>query len=519
MKSLKYIILFVLITIIGCNKDKKANTSEKINQLDTVKEVNTNVMIYGVTDIPIDLRYISIMDNSYFFGKPYIDLEKSMMTDTIQIKMKSISSPQIMRFLIPTENHFYDTHIFVEPGDTLRFEIKNKKITFYGKKASYNNFYSAIKSSTPLYRENAYKGDINEYKKNLKSIYNLKIKFLNDYFDSHNINSTYFINYVEEDFKQKYFNELINPRNLKVKNKNIFYGELDGFKSILSKEFSEREIIFDYSDYFNGISLENFKKSEFLINNNFKQNINLYIRNVFISSGFSDYSKEKLLEEKEFIENNFEGDIELYAITRLILDYHTKGFGNSAIETEIMKNLIEEYENKVVKPSYIDYLNKVKLELDSHSFELPTVALETKLINHLGDTITLKDIFARSNKRIKVVDFWASWCPPCITQIEYDIAFKDRLQVENNVEWIHLSIDQDYDQWLKKSKELAAFLNFNNSYYIEGGKNSPLGKSLRVHAIPRFVIFDKTNKIVLNSAPRPSDKAIFEKVIDDVYNK
>ena len=131
----------------------------------------------------------------------------------------------------------------------------------------------------------------------------------------------------------------------------------------------------------------------------------------------------------------------------------------------------------------------------------------------------MKKIFARSNNRIKVVDFWATWCPPCIKQIKEGKPFKDRLQVENNVEWVYISPEKDYQKWLKKNEEFKHTLNFNNSFFLLRGIKSSLASSFNVKEIPRYVIFNKKNKIVLNNAPSPSDKETFERIIDEIYDK
>ena len=162
-------------------------------------------------------------------------------------------------------------------------------------------------------------------------------------------------------------------------------------------------------------------------------------------------------------------------------------------------------------------MNKINRSLDAFNFKLSDNALHmTKLISLTGDTLTLNEIFTRSTKRIRVIDFWASWCPPCIDEIKRVKDFKDKLSIEKDVEWIYLSIDKDQDKWVRTSQDLTKFLNVRNQYLILGGVNSSLTGSLKVRGIPRYVIFNTKNEIVLDNAPRPSDTIRFKKIINDI---
>lgn len=510
--------------LISNQKNKNSLESQETNyenppKIDVKSESSADsnsIVVIGKSDDPGVFKRPNFRNNIYLFGKPHQDIEKNIQNDIATFILKKIDKPLLMEFSPSGDKKLYYTNIFISPNDTIHFEVKNEKIVFTGKNAAQNNLYTELSANTLEYSKTPYENDLFAYKKKIKLVYEDKKRFFSDYITKNKVSQA-FISAFEKLLKFQYYDNLVSPRVTPVRNGDFYVNDYDALPSLIEKEYANSEIPFDLSSYLENLTVEEFQDFEAMRHTHFlKNSVIVFIRQYFVKTDATPFSKEYLIAERDFIEANFEGDIRHYAMGRMIWDYYNKGFAYGSQNIDFMVKIIDDYIASVDgRETHIAAMEEIKNDILTYDFELSESALNSKMINHLGDTITLRDIFNRSNTRIKVVDFWASWCPPCVKQIQESKPFKDRLSVENNVEWIYLSIDDDKVKWLKKGEQLSENLNFRNSYLLLKGKKSSLAKALEVHQIPRYVVFDKNHKIIVNSAPSPSDEEFFERIIDN----
>ncbi|MFN7689130.1 MAG: TlpA family protein disulfide reductase [Sphingobacteriales bacterium] len=113
----------------------------------------------------------------------------------------------------------------------------------------------------------------------------------------------------------------------------------------------------------------------------------------------------------------------------------------------------------------------------------------------------------RYKGKVIYVDFWATWCGPCIKEFKYLDELKAKF-TDSNIVFLSISVDENKDRW----KEFMQKVSDAKHHGIVSWDQI---RDYNLAAIPRVIIIDKDFKLAAIHGPLPSSKetsALLEKL-------
>ena len=145
------------------------------------------------------------------------------------------------------------------------------------------------------------------------------------------------------------------------------------------------------------------------------------------------------------------------------------------------------------------------LELQAQRKGIKQVLSEHHFYNLQKDSSSLANIFGQYKDSLVYVDFWASWCKPCLEELPYSKELAEKL-AGRPVVFLYLSMDDSSEAW-QKALEKQVF-PANARHYRRGlAAAQPLLAQLFIYSIPHYLVLDKTGKILNRDATPPSQKS------------
>ena len=222
-----------------------------------------------------------------------------------------------------------------------------------------------------------------------------------------------------------------------------------------------------------------------------------YISNYVIAQ---DYCGDRnTLESFDFIETDtIITSLARNGILKRLINNIMDGEGGWHVYSEkTVSQYLQKYKNITGDLVPEQSVEKKGIAADESSFGLP---LETVG----GQRTTLEEVLGQHKGSLVYLEFWASWCAPCLAQIPYTKALHTRLS-GYDICFLFVSTDTNRKNWERKVREHSDV--FDGSYRIIDPDATFL-KEIRLSSIPRYLIFDREGRILDPDAIRPSDDSI-----------
>ncbi len=368
-------------------------------------------------------------------------------------------------------------YIYLEPGDSLHFEVDannlEESLRFTGSQPNNSIFINVEEFNFNDYKSKYlnnyyYKTYLqaNAYKRITESLKEDKINFLKEYSEKQSLSKSLIFRYLNA-YETDAISEMIGYPDGHA-------GFNDGKYPVLPQ---------DYFDF-----LEEVKPTQNIAEHGIGQYffLNTYLRQKYSLEnpddneldGFYSYVKDQLPGEQAF-------EFLAYALGRDFIKPLYDEFGEGCPYPEMAARVKEKY----------SYLEGMLAGNPAPEFTLESID---------GESVSLNDFIGKNI----YIDFWATWCKPCVKEFPDLKRIQEKYQ-DQNIVFISISIDKIEDK--EKWKAFVADEQLGGiQLHADQESKDKLSKALNIRSIPRFVLIDTEGKIVDADAARPSNSKLLK---------
>lgn len=184
----------------------------------------------------------------------------------------------------------------------------------------------------------------------------------------------------------------------------------------------------------------------------------------------------------------------------------SEAIGNDGIAT--VKPLINTYKNAIkfgqLKEQLMTQYNAEYKKVYERKLSARSILNNAKMLK--PDSVFAAIVDKHKGKMI-YVDVWATWCKPCLDEMENSRLLREKL-TGHDVVFVYLCISsQSESQW----KSLIASNQIEGqNYFLDQEQTKALVSHFKITGIPRYLIVGKDGKLKNEAASRPGKAETFE---------
>ncbi len=289
--------------------------------------------------------------------------------------------------------------------------------------------------------------------------------------------------------------------------KSILKNELDTLYQFYNKKFRTKETLKTRLNdlyFFSRLQLidslnpriDNFLKKELKKDNYIASDVLFELLNGYVTNRINTFEYNKL-NTKHFSESyiNFVS-IGIFGFLRF---KDNKGENKFLKAKQWLRNTVLYKNNTVAIDKEISPLNNMQFKKTLE---------ELTFFNTLEKMSSFKKIINQHPSPYYLIDFWATWCAPCIQGVNT----MAKLKLPKNLKVISISLDKikDKTKWKNKTKAL----NQNISYWLDDTSEATKTflKFIELQSIPRYILIDNNMNLIDQAFYRPEDVQFLPKL-------
>jgi thiol-disulfide isomerase/thioredoxin len=443
------LILTCLVTLcfFSCKQKIAENKSSKIRD----KKDSVLVIINQTKNTREQFKYIDYFGNS--------QLEPFSKTDTLFIK----TTQPIVAYSTSTGDFSDLTYYTLSPPDTIYLKMNGEKEVLTSKNPALQKKINLMsKFLFNVSRNYSRTSDFPTALKSISDFYLNKKKIIEGYKDS------------VDDKAYKEANEIVN------------YDKLANILTLYT-QFNKKD-----DTIINPLDKADAAAWNYLTFRNVIGNYNAYINKVYHINSAVDFNN--------FIREKLPAGTQDYAIFCYLTSY--KPTDKNKLDT--LNQLVTAFNKSAI---HKDLANNLSLNLEKYNTNFKTKDSKgIELLSTVNDKpVSLDELIDQNKGKIIYLDFWATWCGPCLAQMPASSTLLNKYQkTKARIVFLYLSQDENMAAWKTKSNNLE--IAANESFIIL--KNAAFGAFLNKYHlkfIPRYMILGKKGEMIEPDALRPDD--------------
>ncbi len=147
-----------------------------------------------------------------------------------------------------------------------------------------------------------------------------------------------------------------------------------------------------------------------------------------------------------------------------------------SLNSDSLFQLLNSISNERYKNDFLEFLESIKIK---------PLREDTELVTAQNNAVQLSEYF---DKPYVILDFWATWCQPCIRAFPDLKVFNDKWGSKMNL--LSISVDHDFNRFQNWTTSRPEY----DWAFLYTGLDHHLVRDLNVRAFPTYLIYDTTSE-------------------------